>query len=105
VLLEDVPGTAKTIPARALARSIDGAVFARVPWVSAVDAHVLGTAVVHGRPAWRVSFFDQRSRAWFTVALDRRNLRTLDLHMIATAHFMHDVYSSFDSSAAIRPPQ
>ena len=30
VLLEDVPGTAKTILARALAQTIDGAAFARI---------------------------------------------------------------------------
>jgi hypothetical protein len=74
-------------------------------WVSAVDAHLLGTATVRGKPALRVSFFDPGSGAWFTVALERRTLRTLDLSMITNAHFMHDVYSSFDRSAPIRPPR
>ncbi len=73
-------------------------------WASAVNAHVLGTATVQGKPAYRVSFFDPGSGAWFTVALDRRTLRTLDLHMVTNAHFMHDVYTSFDGPHVIRPP-
>jgi hypothetical protein len=74
-------------------------------WASVVDAHVLGKAQVRGRPAWKVSFFDPTTRAWFTIALDRRNVRTLDIHMTATAHFMHDVYSRFDEPVSIRPPR
>jgi hypothetical protein len=73
-------------------------------WAAAANAHVLGPATVRGKPAWRVSFFDPKSRAWFVVALERGTLRTLDLRMTATAHFMHDVYGSFDSAPPIRPP-
>jgi hypothetical protein len=73
-------------------------------WTSVADAHLLGTATVHGRSAWLVSFFDPGTPAWFKVALDRRTLRTLDSRMTATAHFMHDVYSSFNTTPAIRPP-
>ena len=74
-------------------------------WVSVRDAHVLGTATVQGRPVWRVSFFDPDTPAWFYVVLDRRTLRTLELRMITTAHFMHDVYGSFNATPAILPPR
>jgi hypothetical protein len=74
-------------------------------WVSVRDAHVLGTGTVQGRPVWRVSFYDPATPAWFTVALDRGTLRTLELEMITTAHFMHDVYGSFDATPAIQPPR
>jgi hypothetical protein len=73
-------------------------------WASVRDAHVLGAASVHGRPAWRVSFFDPDTPAWFDIALDRKTLRTLELRMVATAHFMHDVYGSFNTAPAIQPP-
>jgi hypothetical protein len=73
-------------------------------WVRVTDAHVLGTTVVDGRPAWRISFFDPSTPAWFTVAIDRQTFRTLDSRMTATAHFMHDVYGSFNTTPAIRPP-
>jgi len=74
-------------------------------WVSVRDAHLLGTATVQGRPVWRVSFFDPDTPAWFDVALDRKTSRTLELRMITTAHFMHDVYSSFNATPAIQPPR
>ena len=74
-------------------------------WVSSADAHVLGTATVRGRPVWRISFFDPVTPAWFTVAVDRRTFHTLDLRMITTSHFMHDVYGSFDEAPPIRPPR
>lgn len=74
-------------------------------WVSVRDAHVLGTGTVEGRPVWRVSFFDPDTPAWFDVALERSTLRTLELRMITTAHFMHDVYGSFNATPAILPPR
>jgi len=74
-------------------------------WVRVTDAHVLGTAIVAGRPAWRISFFDPGTPAWFTVAIDRQTFYTLDSRMTATAHFMHDVYGSFDRTPAIQPPR
>ena len=74
-------------------------------WVTVRDAHVLGTITVRGRPAWLVSFYDPVTPAWFTVAIDRATGRTLDVHMVATAHFMHDVYGAFDSTAPITPPR
>jgi hypothetical protein len=73
-------------------------------WSRVTDAHVLGTGTVGGRPVWRVSFFDPASHAWFAIAIDRATLRTLDLHMVTTAHFMHDVYGSFNSAEPVRAP-
>lgn len=74
------------------------------PWTGVRDAHVLAADTVRGRPVWRVSFFDPGTPAWFTVAIDRRNYRTLESMMITTAHFMHDVYGSFNATPAIKPP-
>jgi hypothetical protein len=74
-------------------------------WAAAADAHVLGTISVRGRPAWRISFFDPRTPAWFTVTVDRTTFRTLDLRMVTTSHFMHHVYGSFDKAAPIEPPR
>ncbi len=74
-------------------------------WVLVADAHVLGTTTVHGRPAWRISFFDPATPAWFDIALDKRTLHTLETQMVTTAHFMHDVYGAFDSTPPIVPPR
>jgi hypothetical protein len=74
-------------------------------WVLVADAHVLGTTAVHGRPAWRISFFDPATPAWFDIALDMRTLHTLETQMVTTAHFMHDVYGAFDTTPPIVPPR
>jgi hypothetical protein len=74
-------------------------------WVSATNAFVIARMTARGRPAWKVSFFDPKTPAWFTVVLDRRTLRTLDLRMVTTAHFMHQVYGAFDATPAIRVPR
>ena len=73
-------------------------------WVSATDAHVLGSGAFRGRPVWHVSFFDPRTPGWFMASIDKRTARTLDLHMFAAAHFMHDTYSGFDAPIKIVPP-
>jgi hypothetical protein len=75
------------------------------PWVSVTDAHILGMATVRGRPVWRISFFDPGTPAWFVVTVDRATMRTYDQHMVATAHFMHDVYTAFNATAPIQPPR
>jgi hypothetical protein len=77
----------------------------RPPWVSVRDAHLLGTETVLGRRAWRVSFFDPGTPGWFEIMLDRQTQHTLELRMVATAHFMDDTYSSFDATPTITPPR
>jgi hypothetical protein len=73
-------------------------------WASVTDAHVLGSGTLGGRPVWIVSFFDPKTPGWFEIELEKKTTRTLELKMTATAHFMHDVYRSFDRPAGIRPP-
>jgi hypothetical protein len=71
----------------------------------AIDAHVIGTARVAGRPVWVVSFVNPTTPAWFTAWIDRRSYRTLQLRMTASAHFMFHRYESFDRPLRIRPPK
>ncbi|HST25645.1 MAG TPA: hypothetical protein VLJ76_06615 [Gaiellaceae bacterium] len=73
-------------------------------WVSATDAHLLGSATLSGRPVWKVSFFDPQLPAWFTLWVEKATMRTLKLDMIAQAHFMHELYGPFNSSFTIVPP-
>lgn len=69
-------------------------------WRAWRDAHLLAATPRE----LVVSFLDPTLPAWFTVRLDRRTLRTLDLRMTAGAHFMHHVYSGFDRPLRIEPP-
>ena len=73
-------------------------------WVGVSAAHVLGNVTYRGRPAVKVSFFDPASPSWFTLTIDRKTFRTLDVWMITNAHFMHDVYRAFNATPAIVPP-
>jgi hypothetical protein len=73
------------------------------PWVGVTNAHVVGTTIMRGRSAVVVTFFDPKTPSWLRVVLDRKTLRTLDLRMIATAHFMHDRFHSFDETPDIVP--
>ena len=41
----------------------------------------------------------------FELLIQKRTMRPLDMHMTATAHFMHDVYSSFNEPLRIAPPR
>jgi hypothetical protein len=75
-------------------------------WQSAADAHVLGTVSYHGRPAWKVSFFDlEGGPAWFTILVDKASLHTMQLWMTAEDHFMHETYKAFDTPITITPPR
>ena len=76
----------------------------RPSWVTATNARIVGTTVARGRPALVVTFFDPKTPAWYTAILDRQTFRTYDLRMVATAHFMHDRFHSFNETPAIRPP-
>jgi hypothetical protein len=73
-------------------------------WTSAVDARVLGTVSVRGRPAWKVSFFDPGTPGWFTILVDKGTMHTMEMWMTATAHFMHDSYGPFNGPLSIVPP-
>lgn len=73
-------------------------------WTKVTNAHLLGSGVVRGQPAWIVSFFDPTIPAWFKVALAKSTGRSLDVHMMATAHFMDDAYGQFDRARPITPP-
>jgi hypothetical protein len=69
-------------------------------WVAVSDAHVLRS----GPATWIVSFFDPRTPGWFEATVDKRTGHTLELRMFAAAHFMHDIYRSFDQAPPIVPP-
>jgi hypothetical protein len=71
----------------------------------AVNAHVLGTGRVGGRPVWIVSFLNPDTPAWFTAWIDRSTYRPLRLKMTAAAHFMRHRYVAFDQPLTIRPPK
>jgi len=69
-----------------------------------VNAHILGTDRVDGRPVWIVSFANPSIPAWFTAWIDRSSYRTLRLRMTAASHFMFHRYVEFDRSLKIVPP-
>jgi hypothetical protein len=69
------------------------------------SATLLGTATMAGRPAWVVSFANPAIPAWFTVWIDKRTYRTLQVSMTATGHFMTDRYTGFDAPLSIEPPR
>ena len=71
----------------------------------AVNAHLLGTGRVGGRPVWIVSFLNPSTPAWFTAWIDRSTYRPLRLKMTAAAHFMRHRYVAFDQPLRIRPPR
>jgi len=74
-------------------------------WLAApAHAALLGSGTVAGRPTWFVSFLEPSVPAWFRLAIDKQTLRTLELRMVAPAHFMHHRYSGFNSGPAITPP-
>jgi copper transport protein len=70
------------------------------PWSIIRDARLIGRTP----RLWRVAFLDPTVPAWFEITLDRRTLRTLDSHMTAAAHFMHDRYRRFNAPLHITPP-
>ena len=74
-------------------------------WEAVANARILGTATLHGRPVWKVAFFDPQIHAWFTIWVDRETARTLELRMTAQAHFMHQIYGPFDRPLRIVPPK
>jgi hypothetical protein len=75
------------------------------PWVSVRNAHLLAERVRGGRHELMLSFFDPGSPASFRIVVDRTTHRTLDMQMIAPAHFMRDVYGPFNGAVSIVPPR
>lgn len=73
-------------------------------WSTATNAHLIGNLRVSGRPVMLVSFYDTRIPGFFTIAVDKRTARTLELRMTAAAHFMHHRYSRFNAPLNITPP-
>jgi hypothetical protein len=71
----------------------------------AVNAHVLGTAIIQGRPVWVVSFVNPTVPAWFTAWIDRSSYRTLRLRMTAASHFMFHRYVEFNKPVGIAAPK
>lgn len=68
-------------------------------------AALIGSRRSGGRETWVISFLDPGVPAWFTVAVDKRTFRPLELRMVAPAHFMHHRYSRFDQAPKIVPPR
>ena len=92
-------------PGEAWASSPQSPIRQPIPnWVGVTDASVVGMTVADGRQALVLTFFDPNIPGWFRVVVDRNTLRTLDLRMVATAHFMHDRLHAFNETPAIRPP-
>jgi len=71
---------------------------------AATNVHLLGVETDDGRRVYVVSLLRRDIPAWFTIRLDARTLRPISLDMIATAHFMHHDYLSFNRPLRIRPP-
>jgi hypothetical protein len=75
------------------------------PWAAgAYDVTLLGGGRLDGHAVVRFSMFEPTTPAWYTVTLDRRTLRTLNVSMTAAAHFMQDRYVAFNAPRQIRPP-
>jgi copper transport protein len=75
------------------------------PWIMApAHAALLGSSTVRGHAVWIVSFLEPSTPAWFKLAIDKKTMRTLELRMVAPAHFMHQRYSGFNNGFTIRLP-
>ena len=68
-------------------------------------AFLLGSSRAAGRPVWLASFVQPDVPAWFTIAIDKKTLRTLELWLVAPAHFMHHRYTRFNQRLGIVPPR
>jgi hypothetical protein len=73
-------------------------------WRSAVNARLLGTVHVGGRAAWRVSFFNPGTPAWFSVDVEKKTSLPLQVRMVAAQHFVRLTYRDFDEPQSISPP-
>ena len=66
-------------------------------WTRATNVHLLGSATVAGRRVWLISFYDPSFGGFFQIWVDKKTMRTLQLTLIAAAHFMHHRYSDFNA--------
>jgi hypothetical protein len=74
-------------------------------WVTTpVDPYLLGSDSVGGHAVWVVSFGTPQVPAWFTIWIDKKTHRTLELRMTAAGHFMHHRYGPFNAPLTINPP-
>ena len=75
-------------------------------WGSGVtNARLLGSASLHGRPVWIVSFATPSVPAWFTAWIEKGSYRTLQMRMTAASHFMFHRYTEFNGPLKIVPPR
>lgn len=68
------------------------------------DARVIGRGRVGGRNVAFVTLFDPQIPGWFTLTIDPAAARTVELRMVAAAHFMRHRYGPFNTPLRIRPP-
>ena len=71
------------------------------PW----GTKVANAYVLHSTPRRvTISWLDPSVPSWFTGTFDRATARPVELHMTATAHFMHHRYLAFNRGVRIVPP-
>lgn len=73
-------------------------------WARATNVHLLGGTTIAGRPVWQISFYDPSFGGFFEIWVDKTSARTLQLTLVAAAHFMHHSYSGFNAPVSIVPP-
>lgn len=69
------------------------------------DPTIIRDTTLGGQLVSVISFADPQTPGFFTIWVDRRNDRTLELDMTAAAHFMHHTYAGFDAPISIEPPR
>ncbi len=69
-----------------------------------MNAHLIGTGTVDGRPVRVASFYDPHLPAWFELSIEPKTGHLLALRMTAQAHFMQHRYSGFNRPLRIVPP-
>jgi hypothetical protein len=69
------------------------------------DPTLLGSTTIRGHAVWVVSFAAPQIPGFFEIEVDKATGRVRDLHMTASAHFMHHTYGPFNSRITITPPK
>jgi copper transport protein len=73
-------------------------------WTRATNVRLFGSGTVAGRPVWVISFYDPSFGGFFEIWVDKTSGRTLQLTLIAAAHFMHHRYSHFNAPLTVVAP-